>query len=173
MLWIHGGRARSFFADRHPSLRFSSMILRPSSAAMDVLSPHPPLPWWARLHCDIPRCHIGLPLGLYTILPLRKLYGMYCNTGWSGVNTILRSRVGDAGGGVPKQGGCLRILVLIRGQRPRTKRISCKPRCTPHARGPSVQPQGHVAANSLRKTFYHCVYILIDTCIYICKYIHV
>jgi len=29
------------------------------------------------------------------------------------------------GGGVPKQGGCLQIIVLILGQRPRTKRISC------------------------------------------------
>jgi len=52
---------------------------------------------------------------------------MYCNTGWSGENTVLRNRVGDAGGdGVPKQEGCLRIMVLILGQSPRTKRISCK-----------------------------------------------
>jgi len=30
------------------------------------------------------------------------------------------------GGGVPKQRGCLRVIVLILVQRPRTKRISCK-----------------------------------------------
>jgi len=30
------------------------------------------------------------------------------------------------GGGAPKQGGCLRIIVLILVQWPRTKRISCK-----------------------------------------------
>ena len=37
---------------------------------------------------------------LYTILPLSILYGMYCNTEWSGGNTILRNSVGDEGGGV-------------------------------------------------------------------------
>jgi len=30
------------------------------------------------------------------------------------------------GSGAPKQGGCLRVIVLILVQRPRTKRISCK-----------------------------------------------
>jgi len=67
-------------------------------------------------------------VGLYTILPSPILCGMHCNKGWSGDNTVLLNRVGDAGGGdgAPKQGGCLRIMVLILGQRPRTKRISCK-----------------------------------------------
>jgi len=37
-------------------------------------------------------------LGLYTILPLPILYGMYCNKGWLGENTVLRNRVGDEGG---------------------------------------------------------------------------
>jgi len=36
----------------------------------------------------------------------------------------LRNLVGDeTGNGVPKQGGCLRMIVLILVQRPRTKRI--------------------------------------------------
>jgi len=34
--------------------------------------------------------------GLYTILPLPILYGMCCNKGWSGGNTVLRNGVGDA-----------------------------------------------------------------------------
>ena len=36
--------------------------------------------------------------GLYTILPLPILNGMYCNKGWSGGNTVLRNSVGDEGG---------------------------------------------------------------------------
>jgi len=52
---------------------------------------------------------------------------MYCNKGLSRENTILRNRVGDeGGGGVPKQGGCLRMIVLILIERLKTKRISCK-----------------------------------------------
>ena len=39
----------------------------------------------------------GVRVSLYTILPLPISYGMYCNTGWSGGNTILRNSVGDAG----------------------------------------------------------------------------
>jgi len=38
-------------------------------------------------------------IGIYTILPLPVLYRMYCNTGWSGGNTILRNGVGDEEGG--------------------------------------------------------------------------
>ena len=41
----------------------------------------------------------GIPLGLYTILPLPILCGMYCNKGWSGGNTVLRNGVGDEGRG--------------------------------------------------------------------------
>jgi len=41
---------------------------------------------------------VGVCVGMYTILPSPKLCGMYCNTGWSGENTALRNRVGDAGG---------------------------------------------------------------------------
>jgi len=37
-------------------------------------------------------------LGLYTILLLTKFAGIYCNTGCSGGNTVLRNSVGDAGG---------------------------------------------------------------------------
>jgi len=36
-------------------------------------------------------------VGLYTILQLPMLYGMYCNTGWSGGNTVLRNSVGNEG----------------------------------------------------------------------------
>ena len=39
------------------------------------------------------------PFRLYTILSLPKLYGMYCNKGWSGGNTVLRNSVGDEGRG--------------------------------------------------------------------------
>jgi len=68
-----------------------------------------------------------LYIGLYTRLPCPILYGMYCNKGWSGRNTVLRNSVGDNGGsGVAKQRGCLRITVLILVQSPRAKRISCK-----------------------------------------------
>ena len=35
-------------------------------------------------------------------------------------------RAVKGGGGVPKQGGCLQIIVLVLGLRLRTKRISCK-----------------------------------------------
>jgi len=46
-------------------------------------------------------------LGLSTILPLTILYGLHCNTGWSGGNTILRTSVSDAGGewGAQTKGG--------------------------------------------------------------------
>ena len=52
-------------------------------------------------------------LGLHTILPFPIVYGMYCNKGRSWGNTILRTGVGGEGSEVPKQGGCLRIMVLI------------------------------------------------------------
>jgi len=32
------------------------------------------------------------------LLPLPLVYGMYCNKGWSGGNTVLRTSVGDGGG---------------------------------------------------------------------------
>ena len=38
------------------------------------------------------------PIGLYRILPLPILYGIYCNKEGSGVNNALRNRVGDKGG---------------------------------------------------------------------------
>jgi len=45
--------------------------------------------------------HASLPtarhFGLYTILPSPILYGMYCDTGWPGENTILRNSVGGEG----------------------------------------------------------------------------
>jgi len=41
-------------------------------------------------------------VGLYMLLPLPILYGMYCNKEWSGGNTILRDSVGDEVG----EGGC-------------------------------------------------------------------
>ena len=47
----------------------------------------------------------GPHLGLYKIVPWPLLYGMYCNKGWSGGNTVLHKSVGDEGGewgGVPK-----------------------------------------------------------------------
>jgi len=46
-------------------------------------------------------------IGLYTILPLPTVYGMYRNKGWSGGTTVLRNSVGDEGGGVgcPHKGG--------------------------------------------------------------------
>ena len=37
-------------------------------------------------------------VGLYTILPLTIVYGMYCNTGWSRGDIILRNNVCDEGG---------------------------------------------------------------------------
>ena len=46
-----------------------------------------------------PCTNTGLSFGLYTIFPSPILYGMYCNTGWSGENTILRNSMGDEGGG--------------------------------------------------------------------------
>jgi len=48
-----------------------------------------------------------LPFGLYTILLVPIVYGKYCNTGWSGGNTILRNGVGDVGGrvGCTHEGG--------------------------------------------------------------------
>jgi len=56
------------------------------------------------------------------ILPYIILYGMHCNKGLSGGNTILRNSVGHGwGSGVPKQGGWLRIIVMILIQRSRTK----------------------------------------------------
>jgi len=42
-------------------------------------------------------------LGLYTILPLPILYGVYCNTRWSGGKTVLRNSVVDEGGGCGAQ----------------------------------------------------------------------
>ena len=45
-----------------------------------------------------PRPAPACDVGLYTILPLPILYGMYCNTGWSGGSTVLRDNVGDEGG---------------------------------------------------------------------------
>ena len=46
-------------------------------------------------------------IGLYTRLPLPIVYGMYCNTGLLGGNTILRDSVGDKeGGGASKGGVC-------------------------------------------------------------------
>jgi len=45
----------------------------------------------------------GLHIGLFTILPLPILYGVYCNKGGSGGNNLLRNSVGDEVGGV----GCL------------------------------------------------------------------
>ena len=62
----------------------------------------------------------------YTILPLSIVYDSYCNTGWSG-ETLYCAFVWamKGGSGVPKQGGCLRTIVLILVERPRTKRISC------------------------------------------------
>jgi len=41
--------------------------------------------------------HVGSEFGLYTILPLPIVYGMYCNQGWPGGNTVLRNSVGDEG----------------------------------------------------------------------------
>jgi len=60
----------------------------------------------------------SLSVGIDTIFSLPILCGKYCNKRWSGGNTILRNIVGDKGGGgggvrVPKQGGCLQIIVLI------------------------------------------------------------
>jgi len=42
----------------------------------------------------------GPSICLHTILPLPTLYGMYCNKGWSGGNTVLCNSVSDAGRGV-------------------------------------------------------------------------
>ena len=69
---------------------------------------------------------------LYTILPFPILYGLYCNKGWSGGETVLRNSVGDGGegGGGPKQRGYLRIIVLILVRRPGAKGISCKGQIT-------------------------------------------
>jgi len=69
---------------------------------------------------------------LYTILPFPILYGLYCNKGWSGGETVLRNSVGDGGGGGggPKQRGYLGIIVLILVRRPGAKGISCKGQIT-------------------------------------------
>jgi len=48
--------------------------------------------------CDLSAFeHPFLHISLYTILQFPILYGMYCNEGWSGENTVVCNSVGDEG----------------------------------------------------------------------------
>ena len=88
--------------------------------------PHRPPPWYA-IHHTILVMAISCKrqVGLYTILPLPILCGIYCNNGGSEENSILRNRVGDAGGRGGAQTVGAQRIVLIRAQQPRNKTISC------------------------------------------------
>ena len=81
------------------------------------------------------------------------------------------------GGGESEQGGCLRIIVLILGQRPRTKRISCKGQAAAAYRGGLARASAcythtHISL-SLALSLYIYIYIYIHMYIYIYIYIYI
>ena len=63
-----------------------------------ILNPLP-TPRFHAIHYTIVHCNLlERRFGLYTTLRLPKVHGMYCNSGWSGGNTVLSNSVGDEGG---------------------------------------------------------------------------